>query len=97
MFGLDLEWLSERFIKGNAANTEVGDKVYIKGLDGFDEVMFPHIVHAVVARDISSGGQDAIYTMEDNKQEYIPPSERGMCKITSWYKKKPFDNTVPME
>lgn len=42
---LDQQWLKENFIEGTTENTKEGDKVYVNGIDGVDEVLYEHTVH----------------------------------------------------
>lgn len=80
MYKLSEDWIAENYIVGTEDNTEVGDRVYIKGYDVIDEVMFPHIVTEVNDYSIKS--------KEDNPAYSIPPWERGTTSSFEWYIKR---------
>lgn len=80
MFSLDEKWLKENYFEGNAENTTVGMRVWVKGFDFWDEVLFPHIVTEV--------GIDSIKSYEDNLEYTIHPLDRGMKVNGEWFIKK---------
>lgn len=75
---IDNEFLSDNgYVEGNQDNTYVGQTVWVKGMEGWDEVLHPNIVVAL--------GESTITCYEDNPVEAIPPAERGNSKISQWY------------
>lgn len=80
MYSMDEKWLEENYHRGNRTNTSVGDRVWVKGYDFWDEVLFPHIVMEVGINNIKSH--------EDNPEWAINPLDRGEKINTEWFIKK---------
>ncbi|UAV84455.1 hypothetical protein phi18_185 [Bacillus phage phi18] len=80
---LDQEWLRENFIEGTTENTKVGDRVYVSGIDGVDEVLYEHTVHEVLDNSIrSTENNDMILPYVDH------PVSRGVGENRFWYLKR---------
>lgn len=84
MWSLDKAWIDENYIRGTKDNTTVGMKVFVRGYDGVDEVLFPHNVITVK--------ENTIVSLETNPQAVIPLSERGEGEHSEWYIKRKFKN-----
>lgn len=70
-------WLSENYYQGTEVNTNVGDTVWVKGMDWWDEVLYPHKVTGFYL--------GKVLTREKNPSYAIPPDQRGQTAHTEWY------------
>ncbi|WIT26121.1 hypothetical protein [Bacillus phage SPO1L2] len=83
MYLLGQKWLRENFIEGTTENTKVGDRVYVSGIDGVDEVLYEHTVHEVLDNSIrSTENNDMILPYVDHLVS------RGMEEHRFWYLKR---------
>lgn len=83
MYLLDQEWIKENFIEGTKENTKAGDRVYVSGIDGVDEVLYEHTVHEVLDNSIrSTENNDMILPYVDH------PVSRGVEEHRFWYLKR---------